>query len=175
MPQINPAERGASLGVPSAIFLTFILLAGCAEIRDPVEIRFPERWLTGELSDSSMSLAYGPPASDNLSILFICDAESRAISTHFSWLVLDLPEGATVPVYLSSGGRKLSLVGRVRHYEDSLDTVSIEADGPSRDELAGLLGDGTELAMTVSTYRDEIPLEGVAEAAKSFLDFCAPS
>lgn len=135
----------------------------------------PDSWGIGAWSDGSMSLAYGPPFSDNLLILFICDAESRAISTHFSWLVLDLPEGAAVPVFLSSGGTNLLLEGRARHYEDSLDTVSIEAEGPSRDELAELLGGGTELAMTVATYRDEIQLEGVAEPAKSFLDFCAPS
>jgi hypothetical protein len=166
MPQNNPAKRGAARSDLSAIFLAVFLLAGCSTDIAP-RFAAPE-WDSGPHA-SGFTLSYGVPYSDVLWIIFFCDDRTGEIETSLPQVPIEPADGEQLPVILSTASASIHLDGVARYSESGL---YISAPGPDQDELRALFGDSLWMTTVVGTYKEKIPLDGAADAARRFLDTC---
>lgn len=132
------------------------------------------RWI-GQITEDGAALRYAIPESDGIKIDFHCYRTSRAIVVHYEHAPQAAKEGGKFDVRLSVRGRDpglsvtIAATGRRLELDD---LFVLEGETRMTPALRRLLADGGSLLVQVDGRTEEIPLKGIAAAAKQLFASC---
>ncbi len=122
---------------------------------------------------SDVSLQYGVPESDYVTIVFSCKPKSGVVDVFVSETSGKLKPGLKAAATLAAGDAKATFPGKLLVNEDA-GVPSFEGSLPAKEALfAALAGGAGTLAVTVGPSKDTESLKGAGEKFAKFNAACA--
>ena len=145
----------------------FIFITGSAAASD-------YKWI-GQITEDGASLMYAIPESDGVLLDFHCDRKTKLIVVNFEHEPREAKDGMLLTVKFSVRGRDANLSTDIpmkgeRHELD--DKFLFQGEARMSPQLRRVLAEGGTLLITVADRATEIPLKGVAQAARQLLASC---
>lgn len=132
------------------------------------------RWI-GQITEDGAALTYAIPESDGIKIDFHCDRKTRTIVVNYAHEPKDAKDGMQANIVLSVRGRDPGLrvvipaSGRRLELDD---LFSLQGEIRASPQLRRVLADGGSLTITVLGAMEEIPLQGITQAARRLFTTC---
>lgn len=147
-----------------SISLASMLPAGAGEYR----------WI-GQITEDGSALSYAIPESDGIKIDFHCDRKTRAIVVNYAREPKAAKDGGKFNIRVSVRGRDPGLNVTIAATGQRLeldDLFVLQGQTRMTPALRRLLAEGGTLLVEVDGRPEEIPLKGIAAAAKQLFASC---
>ena len=149
------------------LFVPFIFIAGSAAASD-------YKWI-GQITEDGASLMYAIPESDGVLLDFHCDRKTKLIVVNFEHEPKEAKDGMQVAVRFSVRGLEANTAISIQMKGERLeldDKFLFQGETRMTSQLRRILAEGGTLLVTVANRAAEIPLKGVALAARQLLASC---
>lgn len=132
------------------------------------------KWI-GQISEDGAALSYAIPASDAIRIDFHCDRKTRKLVVNFEHEPKTAKDRMQFTVRLSVRGRGPGVSVDIPMKGERLeldDKFVLQGETRMSPQLRRILSEGGTLLLAVDDRTEEIPLTGVAQAARQLLASC---
>jgi hypothetical protein len=155
--------------VTLAAALLTILLA----LHSPANAADEYKWI-GQVTEEGASLSYAIPESDAIKIDFHCERKTRKIAVSLEHEPKTAKDGIRLTARLSVRGRDAESINLVMTGQrlELDDKFLLQGETRMSPQLRRILAEGGTLIVAVDGRTEEIPLKGVAMAARQLLASC---
>lgn len=132
------------------------------------------RWI-GQITEDGAALSYAIPDSDGIRLDFHCDRKTKKIVVNYEHEPRAAKDGSKFDIRLSVRGRDQGISVSIPSVGQRLeldDKFSLQGETRMSPQLRRILSEGGSLLVTVNGQEEEIPLKGVALAARRLLATC---
>lgn len=126
------------------------------------------KWI-GQITEDGAALSYAIPESDAIKFDFHCDRKTKKIVVNFEHEPKAVKDGMQLTVQLSVRGRDTGIAVEIPMKGQRLeldDKFLLQGETRMSPQLRRVLSESGTLLVTVNSRDEEIPLKGVAQAAK---------
>lgn len=131
------------------------------------------KWI-GQITEDGAALSYAIPESDAIKLDFHCDRKTKKIVVNYEHEPKDAKDGIKRTLRLSRKGTETASVNIAMTGErlELDDKFLFQGETRMSPQLRRILSEGGTLLATVNGQPDEIPLDGVAQAARRLFASC---
>jgi hypothetical protein len=132
------------------------------------------KWI-GQITEDGAALSYAIPQSDAIKLDFHCDRKTRKIVVNLEHEPKDAKDGIRLAIRLSKRGDGANTAIEIPATGQRLeldDKFLFQGETRMSPQLRRLFSDGGTLLISVNDQTDEIPLKGIAQAARQLLASC---
>jgi hypothetical protein len=132
------------------------------------------KWI-GQITEDGTALSYAIPESDAIKLDFHCDRKTKIIIVNYEHEPKVASDGIrhTISLSLKGGGTgtgvNIPAIGQRLELDDKF---LLQGETRMSPQLRRLLVEGGDLLISVDGRSEEIPLKGVAQAARQLLASC---
>ncbi len=126
----------------------------------------------GKKKTDPVSLEYGAPESDYVTVVFSCKPKGGEVGVFVSETSAKLKPGKRAAATLAVGEARATVPGRLTVNEEA-GSPSFDGSLPANDPIFAAMAGGGTLLMTVGPSKETAPLTGAAEKVKKFAQACA--
>lgn len=140
----------------------------------PVNAASDYKWI-GQITEDGASLSYAIPNSDAIRLDFHCDRKTRMVIVNFEHEPKTAKDGMQFTVRLSVRGRDPGVSLDIPMKGERLgldDKFVLQGETRMSQQLRRILSEGGTLLVAVDDRTGEIPLKGVAQAARQLFASC---
>jgi hypothetical protein len=147
------------------------LILGCTS---PAVATTDYKWI-GQITEDGAALSYAIPESDAIKLDFHCDRKTKNIVVNYEHEPKDARDGIRLTINLSlkgggaTAGVNIPATGKRLELDDKF---LLQGETRMSPQLRRLLAEGRNLLISVDGRSEEIPLKGVAQAARQLLASC---
>jgi hypothetical protein len=132
------------------------------------------KWI-GQITEDGAALSYAIADSDGIKLDFHCDRKTRKIVVNYDYKPKTVKDGLKAEIQLSIRGRDPGLgviIPAAGSRQELDDLFTLQGETRMSPSLRRILSEGGSLLVTVENRVEEIPLKGIAVAARQLFAAC---